>query len=54
MARVIDMAAIMKCNLKGIFPMPFIMNIPINAVIRKDNSVIMPKYIINGFPKIKK
>jgi hypothetical protein len=54
MAKVIDITAITLCNLKGTLPIPFIINTPIVAVIKKDSKVIMPKYIINGLPKIKK
>jgi hypothetical protein len=53
-AKIIETTAIVICNLKGIFPTPFMIRKPINAVIKKDSNVIMPKYIINGLPNIKK
>lgn len=54
MANTIEITAKVTCHLKGIFPAPLIIITPIAAVIKKDNKVIMPKYIIRGFPKIKK
>lgn len=54
MAKAIEMKAIILCHLKGILPIPFIISNPNVAVVRKDNKVIIPRYIIRGFPKIKK
>lgn len=53
MAKDNDIAAIRKCQLREmlIFPRNFIN--PIYAVIKKEDNVISPKYIIRGLPKIK-
>jgi len=44
--------AIRKCHIMGIKPIPLLFIIDIDAVKSKDNRVIIPRYIIRGFPRI--
>jgi len=51
-----EIFAINICTLKvmkGGLLLPLKTNLPIIAVVKKQSKVIIPKYIINGFPKIK-
>ena len=52
-ANVMEKIAMRGCHLKGIAVMPFLFMMAIDAVNRKEERVRMPKYIINGFPKMR-
>jgi hypothetical protein len=50
----IAIAAIRGCHLKGIILIPFLFITAIDAVNKNRQRVRIPRYIITGFPKIKK
>jgi hypothetical protein len=49
---VIDIAAKRGCQRKGIFRIPLKFRIAIEAVKTNEENVIIPRYMIRGFPKI--
>lgn len=53
-AKAMENFARRGCHLKGIFVLPLKSIAPRWAVEAKDKNVKIPKYIITGFPKIKK
>lgn len=52
-AKVSAKIASLGCHLKGIVRIPLEFRMAMVAVHKNKNRVVIPRYIINGFPKIK-
>ena len=53
-AQQIAIIAIRGCHVKGIVRIPFVFITAIDATSRNRHRVRIPRYMISGFPKIKK